>query len=305
MGSMTVDSEKWPQFSIVTPSFNQARFLEQTIRSVLEQDYPNIEYLIIDGGSTDGSVEIIRQYADRLAYWVSEHDRGQAHAINKGFDRASGDILCWINSDDYFFPGIFRQVAEVFAASGPATLVYGECLMFDADRGWSKLRRPVSPFDLFLFRTMMFFDQPSCFWTRDLWLKVGPLDETLHYTFDWDWFIRAAERGSFKYIPLLASAYRIHQDQKTGSGGGVRRQEIRQIVDRYADNRSREIYRAVDEKIIPTLDRLRWLGRMRGLWRLKRSAELIVPRLLHAGVYRNFGSQAVGRALTMLGESVL
>jgi len=305
MDSKKVELERWPRISVITPSFNQAQFLEQTIQSVLEQDYPNIEYIVIDGGSTDGSVGIIRQYADRLSHWVSEPDRGQAHAINKGFERATGDILCWINSDDYFFPGVFRQVADAFANSESPMLVYGMCLMFDAGRGWSELRQPVSPFDRALFRTTMFLDQASSFWTRDLWLKVGPLDEALHYAFDWDWFIRAAERGSFKYVPLLTSAYRIHRNHKTGSGGGVRRQEIRQIVDRYADSHSREMYRVVDEKIIPILCRLQWLGRVRGFWRLKRSAELIVPRLLHASVYRNFGSQAVRRAITMLGEPAL
>jgi glycosyltransferase involved in cell wall biosynthesis len=305
MDSLPYEFKRWPRISVVTPSFNQAQFLEQTIRSVLEQDYPNIEYIVIDGGSADGSVEIIRRYADRLAYWVSERDNGQAHAINKGFERATGDILCWINSDDYFLPGVFRQIAVSFAKDESVSLLYGQCLMFDADRGWSELRQPVSPFDPALFRTTMFLDQPSSFWTRDLWLKVGPLDETLHYAFDWDWFIRAAECGSFKHIPLPASAYRIHHNHKTGSGGAARRREIRQIVDRYADNHSREMYRAVDEKIIPTLDRLQWLGKARGIWRLKRSAELVVPRLLHAGVYRNFGSQAVRRAITMLGESAL
>src|ERR1700687_6032262 len=112
-----------PRISVVTPSFNQGQFLEETILSVLGQNYPDLEYLIIDGGSTDSSVEIISKYADRLAYWESEPDRGQAHAINKGFARATGQIMCWINSDDFFFPHVFQQLVPFFQP-GSAQLFY-------------------------------------------------------------------------------------------------------------------------------------------------------------------------------------
>ncbi len=121
-----------PRVSIVTPSFNQAAFLEETIQSVLSQDYPNLEYIIIDGGSTDGSVEIIKKYADKLAYWVSEKDTGQADAINKGLIRVTGEIVAWLNSDDIYLPGTIRAAVEALQAHPDCGLVYGDVLSVDA-----------------------------------------------------------------------------------------------------------------------------------------------------------------------------
>ena len=117
-----------PKISIITPSFNQVDFLERTLLSVLEQDYPNIEYIVIDGGSTDGSVELIKKYESRLAYWVSEKDRGQAHAINKGLERATGDWVAWQNSDDTYYPGTFSQLAAVAQSNRSAQLIVGNGL---------------------------------------------------------------------------------------------------------------------------------------------------------------------------------
>jgi len=130
------DGRSWPRISVVTPSFNHARFLEATIRSVLLQGYPDLEYIIIDGGSTDGSVELIRKYEDHLACWVSESDRGQAHAINKGFARATGDIVSWLNSDDIYESGVFRLVAENLDPVAGPYVVFGDCL-FIYERGRS------------------------------------------------------------------------------------------------------------------------------------------------------------------------
>jgi len=123
----------WPKISIVTPSYNQAEFLERTILSVLNQNYPNLEYIIIDGGSTDGSVEIIKKYEKYLSYWVSEKDRGQAHALNKGFEKATGDLVGWQNSDDIYLPGAFRKVAEVYRNNPNYDVYFGNIYFIDEE----------------------------------------------------------------------------------------------------------------------------------------------------------------------------
>jgi glycosyltransferase involved in cell wall biosynthesis len=289
-----------PRLSIVTPSFNQGQFLEQTILSVLGQNYQDLEYIIIDGGSRDNSVEIISRYADRLAHWESEPDRGQAHAINKGFARATGDIFCWINSDDFFLPNVFNQLPSLFLP-GAAELVYGKCLLFDDERKWAAIRKPPSPFDRELYRAVAFFDQPSTFWSRRLWEETGMLDETMHYSFDWEWFNRASDRGEFKAISLLVSAYRFHSAHKTSGGDlGRRRQEIREIVGRYANQNWGEVYKAVDERILPGMRKLRAMNRVRAIWRLEHSAEKLLRRTRYADVYLRFGAKAVEQAIAML-----
>jgi len=149
-----------PVISIVTPSYNQVQFLEETILSVLNQDYPNIEYIVIDGGSTDGSVDIIRKYADRLAYWVSEPDRGQAHAINKGFARATGDLLGWLNSDDLYLPGALSAVAEAYA-DNPGCLIAANVINFDEHTGAEQLVRQSG---ITLARFIGFWSEPRPVW---------------------------------------------------------------------------------------------------------------------------------------------
>jgi glycosyltransferase involved in cell wall biosynthesis len=179
-----------PLISVVTPSFNQAAFIEDTLRSVLAQDYPNTEYMVIDGGSTDGSVAIIRRYASRISYWVSEMDRGQAHAINKGFERARGDILAWLNSDDTYLPGALSSVAACFAERPDVDLVYGDYVYIDPE-GRTLLRRRL--FDSMSYETLLYHDylgQPAVFFRRSLLDKVGPVDEQLYYHMDWELFLR-------------------------------------------------------------------------------------------------------------------
>ena len=179
-----------PLISVVTPSFNQAAFIEDTLRSVLAQDYANTEYLVIDGGSTDGSVEIIRRYASRISYWVSEKDRGQSHAINKGFARARGDVLAWLNSDDTYLPGTLSSVARCFAERPDVDLVYGDYIYIDPE-GRTLFRRRL--FDSMSYETLLYHDylgQPAVFFRRSLLDKVGPVDEQLYYHMDWDLFLR-------------------------------------------------------------------------------------------------------------------
>jgi glycosyltransferase involved in cell wall biosynthesis len=223
-----------PLVTIVTPSYNQAQFLEQTILSVLEQDYPRIEYMILDGGSTDGSVEIIRTYADHLAYWRSEPDAGQADAINRGFSRATGDILAWLNSDDTYEPGALRAVAEAFQESPTARLVYGEGWYID--EAGNRIRPCSFVRHTFTSEYMANKDpilQQGAFLTRELWRDVGPLSTSLNWVFDWDWFLRAHQLTPFHYLPRFLGNYRVHSAAKTRTEDIRRRREHAWITRTY------------------------------------------------------------------------
>ena len=170
-----------PKVSIITPSFNQARFLEQTIRSVLEQDYPNIEYIVIDGGSSDGSLEIIQKYADRLAYWQSQKDKGQTDAINQGFARATGEILAWLNSDDVLYPGAVSAAVRQLHEHPEIGMVYGDCHWINAE-GKVIGNFPAAQTDLQkLRRGYVHIPQQTAFFRTDLWRKVGPLDDSFYF----------------------------------------------------------------------------------------------------------------------------
>ncbi|HYR57874.1 MAG TPA: glycosyltransferase family 2 protein [Chthoniobacteraceae bacterium] len=232
-----------PRVTVVTPSFNQAQFLETTILSVLGQCYPKLEYIVMDGGSTDGSAEIIRRYGAQIAYWQSQPDGGQAAAINAGFSRATGDILCWLNSDDFFLPGTLLRIAHQLAArvNEPA-LTYGSCLFFREGPSASAKILKARSFDAAQLRATDYIVQPSAFWTRSLWEKTGPLDETLTFGFDWDWFIRASTHADFVPVEEILSAYRRHAAHKSGSGGTRRREEITKVVHRHGDARLVEAY---------------------------------------------------------------
>lgn len=202
--------------SIVTPSYTQAAFLERTIRSVLEQDYEDLEYIIVDGGSTDGSLEIIRKYQDRLAWWVSEKDSGQTEAINKGFEHASGGILAWLNSDDTFEPGAIRQAVDQLDANPAASAVYGDANFINEDDRVIG-RFPAAQTDLKkLRRGYVHVPQQACFFKAEYWKQVGPLDPSFYFAMDYDLWVRLTSLAPMVYVPgRIWANFRLHSDAKT------------------------------------------------------------------------------------------
>jgi|DewCreStandDraft_2_1066082.scaffolds.fasta_scaffold00067_92 GT2 family glycosyltransferase len=211
------DGRPWPRVSIVTPSYNQAQFLEETIRSVLLQGYPDLEYIICDGGSTDGSVEIIRTYEPWLAWWCSERDAGQADAINKGWARATGEVLAWLNSDDVYLPGALACVIRRWQECPSADVLCGDAFEFEEPWGIIGHLRPrrVRLVDLLRWCDI---SQPSTFFRKSAVQAVGPLDTVLHYAMDYDFFVRLAAAGfAFEYVPAVLSLMRYHASSKTMS----------------------------------------------------------------------------------------
>jgi GT2 family glycosyltransferase len=199
--------------SIITPSYNQAKYLEQTIRSVLDQDYPHIEYIVVDGASTDGSVEIIKKYADKLAYWASEKDKGQADAINKGFARATGEIIAWLNSDDYYLPGTIRAAVKVFEENPDVVLVYGNMLAVD-EHGVTFNTLNYKQLTLADLLSFQIIGQPAVFMRRTALQKTNGLDLTFHFLLDHLLWIQLAKHGRILHVDQTWSAARYHAEAK-------------------------------------------------------------------------------------------
>lgn len=199
--------------SIVTPSFNQASFLEQAMRSVFEQDYADIEYIVVDGGSMDGSAGIIEKYANRLAFWVSEKDAGQAEAINKGMKRAKGDILAWLNSDDYYLPRALSSAVRAFEQNPQAVMVYGDMLAVDGHGKTLNLMkyRPLTIEALLCFQII---GQPAVFMKRSAFEQAGGLDLRFHFMLDHQLWIRLAQQGQLVHVPQIWAAARYHAAAK-------------------------------------------------------------------------------------------
>jgi len=199
--------------TIITPSYNQGPFLEETIRSVLEQDYPDIEYLVIDGGSTDGTLDILRRHEQHLT-WVCERDAGQSDALNKGFRRARGEVIAWLNSDDVYLPGAVRRAVEFLEQHPSVAMVYGDADYIDQS---GKLLGPYfsQHLDLAELALSCFVCQPTVFLRRQAVADVGWLDPTLHYTMDYDLWIRLAQRYPVAYLPEKLACYRAHPGAKT------------------------------------------------------------------------------------------
>lgn len=205
---------EFPLVSIVTPSFNQAAYLEQTLQSVLSQDYPNLEYWVIDGGSTDGSLSIIQRYADKLSGWLSEPDQGQGDAINKGFRRCQGEIVAWLNSDDIYRPGAIRKSVEVLQAHPEVGLVYSDVDSIDT-KGEVFNRMTYAQWGLADLMTFNMLGQVSVFFRRSILEKVGLLDLSYHFLLDHHLWLRMALETRLKYVPgEVWAAARMHPGAK-------------------------------------------------------------------------------------------
>lgn len=206
-----------PRISIITPSYQQAPFLERTLESVLGQKYPELEYLVLDGGSTDGSREILEKHADRLTWWRSERDNGQAAAVAEGLARTTGDIMAWINSDDVYLPGALDFVAHYFQTHPEVDVVYGHRILIDS-ADWEVGRWVLPPHDPRVLRWVDYVPQESMFWRRGIYEKAGGLDPSLGFAMDWDLLLRFQKAGArIVRLPYYYSAFRVHEAQKSAT----------------------------------------------------------------------------------------
>lgn len=204
-----------PLVSIVTPSFNQARYIEATIQSVLTQDYPRIEYIIVDGGSTDETVGLIKKYGDKIAWWVSEKDKGQTDAINKGFAHATGDILAWINSDDMYEPGAVAAAVQYLQEHPNVGMVYGDCnFINESGQVVGRFNSAQTSYRL-IRQGYVHIPQQTMFFRADLWNQVGPLDPSFYFAMDYDLWTRISARAEIKYVPQTWANFRLHTSGKT------------------------------------------------------------------------------------------
>jgi glycosyltransferase involved in cell wall biosynthesis len=227
------DGRLWPKISIITPSLNQGQFIEETIRSVLLQGYPDLEYIIIDGGSRDRSVYLIEEYGQWLAYWISQPDSGQSNAINKGLKLSSGDIVAWINSDDVYHPGSFSAVASSLHHGGKVTdtILFANCDFID-EAGIYLYRYIPEPFSrnkLMMYWKEYFIPQPTVFIPGSVF-RANPLNEVLSYVMDWELWLRLSERYEYKYIDRTLAKFRNHGASKWGTAHHLFIKEQQQIV---------------------------------------------------------------------------
>lgn len=223
-----------PSISLVTPSYEQAEHLEACLRSVIDQDYPRLEYMVLDGGSTDGSVEIIRRHAHELDYWRSRPDEGQAEAINQGWGLAEGEVLGWLNSDDMLEPGVLSAVGRAFSKSEDARVVVGDCRVVNAEGRERRIERPEG-YDLERQLLGKSLPQPSVFVHRSLVEATGGLDESLRYALDWDFFLRVFLRcgeGQVRYLPRCLSRSRVYGETKTRTGLSDKGDERRRVLEK-------------------------------------------------------------------------
>jgi glycosyltransferase involved in cell wall biosynthesis len=234
-----------PKISIVTPSYNQAPFLEETIQSVFSQGYPDLEYIVMDGGSTDGSVDIIRRYEKQIAYWQSEPDEGQSDALRRGFTQSSGDILGWLNSDDTLEPGVLGLVGEYFSSRPDVDIVYGNLNLVDTDGKRLYTAYPVLDLRILIYENR-FVPQQAMFWRRTLYDRVGGINPELRFAMDYELVVKFLLAGArVVKIPRVLARYRFHQDAKSSTIRDVMESEIEEVLTRLSPMRDGTLSRFV------------------------------------------------------------
>lgn len=272
-----ISKEELPVISVVMPSFNQEKFIERSILSVFNQDYPNIEFIIIDGGSQDGTTDIIKKHQNLISYWVSESDQGQSDALNKGFARANGDICCWLNSDDIYLPGAFRKIVSAFYGHPMKSIIFGDWLSINADDDVLDYNHAFD-FNLNHFKYEGFhLNAQAMFWRANVHKAFGGFDLSLHNTMDYqmilDFGIHQGQ-SAFLRLPLALGAFRRYEGQKTSGFTTRVAQEHQRIAQRYG----------YDDKYtrIGKVKRLLYRFR-RAFWYLRRGGvRLVSQRLLEA-----------------------
>lgn len=226
----------WPKISIVTPSYNQGQFLERTILSVLNQNYSNLEYIIIDGGSTDGSIEVIKKYEKSLTYWISEQDNGQANAINKGWRIATGEIVAYLNSDDTYTAGAIKNIALYFMQHPEVDAIYGTCNIINENDDVINVWEPAE----FNVKTLIrcgisTIPQQTVFFRSYVLKEVGLLDTSLRHAMDYEYWIRMGQKFRIQKTPYVLANFRIHTKSKTSLETSTQWQESCRIRARYFD----------------------------------------------------------------------
>lgn len=242
----------WPKISIVTPVYNNVQYIRETVESVLNQRYPNLEYIVMDGGSNDGTLQILEEYRDEIAILQSGPDGGQSSALVKAFEMASGEIFSWLNGDDYFFPGTLRKVGEQFAHDQELDLVYGDYLVLTEEGRFEA--KPKVKFDfLICLYSYLMIPQPSSFWSKEMYRSVGGINPKFNYSFDWDLFLRfgAYLKGkraeSICHNHDIYSVFRLHEASKSVSEKEKFVEERDEIIDQFSQYNPRR-FRSLKKK---------------------------------------------------------
>lgn len=230
-----------PRISVITPSLNQGHFIGQTIESVLQQEYPNLEYIVIDGGSTDDTLEVLKEYSGRIS-WVSEQDRGQSNALNKGLRMASGEIVAYLNSDDIYHPGALTAVGKFFKSHPEADWLTGRCRIIDLNG--AEIRRAITLYKNFwvltnsyrVLQILDFISQPATFWRKNVIDEIGEFDEELVYAMDYDYSLRVGKKFKLWVLHKYLASYRIHPSSKAGGSAHAQFEVDLQIAKRYCSS---------------------------------------------------------------------